>query len=259
MGRLATLLAVGCWPGSLRAGTRREVEEVHFVAANDFHHQSPACDSWFEQLFRQIGAHPDLAFTVGLGDLADLGLRDSLASIARASGLIGVPFYATPGNHDNAIDGTSDIYAEIFPGRLNYTWAHGGWQFVAIDTTEGKKWNETVVSAGTLAWLDATLPTLDRESPTLLFTHFPLAEGVRMCPLNAEDVLARFVEFNLQGVFSGHFHSQTAETRHDVVLVTNVCCSRVVNNHDGTTRKGYWLCKAKRDGTVERSFVEFCG
>ena len=44
--------------------------------------------------------------------------------------------HAVPGNHDNDLEESTRLYAEVFPGRLNYTWEHGGWQFVAIDTTD---------------------------------------------------------------------------------------------------------------------------
>lgn len=256
---MATLLAVGCWPGCLRGGMHGTADGFRFVVANDFHHKNPACDTWFDALFRQIATHRQLAFCVGLGDLADEGHPESMLAIRRSSDLARIPFYAVPGNHDNDIEATTRIYEEIFPERLNYVWTHAGWQFVVIDSTDGKKWHATCVSTKTLEWLDATLPTLERTRPTILCTHFPLAQSVRMCPLNAEDVLGRFVSFNLRGVFSGHFHGQTAVPHNHVELVTNSCCSRVAQNHDGTTMKGYWLCDARADGTVKRSFVEFFG
>ncbi|MFA5263406.1 MAG: metallophosphoesterase [Opitutaceae bacterium] len=259
LGRLATLLAAGCWPGCLYAEASSDIGEFSFVAANDFHHASPECDVWFERLFRQIATHPRLAFCIGLGDLADKGLPESIAAIRRISVQARTPFYSVPGNHDKDVEATTRIYAEIFPGRLNYAWTHEGWQFVAIDSTDGKAWKETRIQPKTLDWLDATLPALDRTRPTVLFTHFPLAHEVFMCPLNAEDVLARFVNFNLRGVFTGHFHGQTSVMHGGVALVTNACCSRVQKNHDGTTRKGYWLCQTLKTGTISRSFVEFTG
>jgi hypothetical protein len=33
----------------------------------------------------------------------------------------------------------------------------------------------------------------------------------------------------------------------------------VAGNHDGTTAKGYWLCRTQADATVRREFVEFTG
>jgi hypothetical protein len=31
----------------------------------------------------------------------------------------------------------------------------------------------------------------------------------------------------------------------------------VAGNHDGTTTKGYWLCRTSANGEVRREFVEF--
>lgn len=257
LGHFAALLAVGLWPGAVRGDD--QADGLTFVAANDFHHDNAACDPWFEGLFRQIGTHTGIAFCLGLGDLANKGLPESIEAIRRHAALTGVPFHPTPGNHDNDLEENTRVYTGVFPEGLNYSWEKAGWQFVSIDSSDGKKWGDTHVSEKTLAWLDAELPRLDRRKPTVLCTHFPLARSVKLCPLNAEDVLARFAAFNLRGVFSGHYHGQTHVSRGNCGLVTNVCCSRIMGNHDGTTEKGYWLCRGEKDGTLSRLFVRFSG
>lgn len=266
IGRLATLLLAGAWPGRrLGAATGRDAggESLRFVVLNDFHHaDEAACDPWFAALFRQVSAHGRLDCVLGLGDLADAGRPESLAAVRRlaAEGLA-VPFYAVPGNHDNDVEQTTRLYAEAFPGQVNHVRRHRGWQIVLLDTTEGAKWQDVRIGDATLAWLDATLPTLDPAAPTILATHFPLAAAVRMCPVNAEAVLARFVDFDLRHVFGGHFHGRTEHTRGGATLVTNACVARVRGNHDGTTQKGYWLVAA--DGTaptgLRRRFVAWEG
>ena len=260
LGKLAALLAAGLWPGALRAAaTGGTAAEFTFVAANDFHHREAACDAWFAALFRQITAHGQVEFCLGLGDLADKGRPESIATIARLAKDAGLRFHVTPGNHDNDLEENTAVFDRVLPGQLNYAFEHRGWRFIGLDTTDGKKWGDTRVQPATLAWLDAELPKLDPLVPTVLFTHFPLAAGVRMCPLNAEEVLARFKDFNLRLVLGGHFHSRTEVPRGDCTLVTNVCCSRVAPNHDGTKIKGYWLCRTQADGGVRREFVEFSG
>lgn len=260
LGRLAGLFAAGLWPGALRAAaTGTKVGEFTFVVANDFHHDSSECDPWFTALFRQIAGHAGVEFCLGLGDLANKGKKESIATIARLAREAGLQFHAVPGNHDNDADLTTSVYEQVLPGQLNYTFSREGWRFVFLDSTEGNKWGQTKVQPATLAWLAAELPKLDPRAPTILCTHFPLAAAVKMCPLNAEDVLQRFEHFNLQLVLGGHFHGQTLTRRGQTELTTNVCCGRVVGNHDGTTFKGYWLCRARADGTVGREFVEFRG
>lgn len=257
---LGALLAASSWPTIARAKSN-DAGEYAFVVANDFHHDSEECDSWFERLFRQIGRHPELAFCAGLGDLANKGRPESIAAINRLSAVAGVPFYPLPGNHDNDLDADNRVFAEVLPGRLNYAFTHGGWQFLAIDTTDGKAWHRTRVSAATLAWLDNTLPTLDAKKPTVLFTHFPLTPIRDFLPLNANEVLERFerANLNLRAAFTGHYHGKLRGRRGATELLGNVCCSRVAKNADGSLVKGYWLCRAHSDGALTQEFVEFAG
>jgi hypothetical protein len=170
-----------------------------------------------------------------------------------------MPFYPTPGNHD--LDDAGDVgnYATVFPNRFNYTFVHNGWQIVVIDSTDGVLWNESTISDQALAWLDATLPTLDRQAPTILATHFPLAAGVTYAPLNAETVLTRFDPFNLRGVFGGHFHANTVRQRGDYELTTCVGLGCVRANFDGTNDKGYLVCDGSPDGKITSTFVPFAG
>jgi hypothetical protein len=262
MGRLAGLLAIGAWPGALRAQSRtgaRPTGSIRFVVTNDYHHEEAACDPWLAALFEQVAQSADAAFCFGLGDLANTGKRESLVKVARLAQRAAMPFYPSPGNHDLDLSPVDGFYEEVFPGRRNYTFTTAGWQFVVVDTTEGAKWKDVTISADTLAWLDKTMPTLDPAAPTVLATHFPLAAQVDMCPLNAEALLAKFVGYNLVGTFGGHFHGQTENLRGQAALVTNVCVARVRGNHDGTDFKGYWVCDGMPDGTLERTFVPFAG
>jgi hypothetical protein len=261
LGQLGALLAAGLWPGKLRAEDRGPpgVGAVRFAVLNDFHHDSAECDAWFERLFRSVAARGELAFVAGLGDLANAGKPESIAAIKRIAQAVRAPFYPVPGNHDNDLEESTRVYAEVFPGRLNYTWSEAGWQFVALDTTDGKKWGDTRVGAATLAWLKSELPKLEPKRPTVVLTHFPLGVGVKYRPLNAEAVLEHFLDFNLRGVFSGHYHAQTKVAYRGVECVTNACCARVRGNHDGTTQKGYFVVQGGADGVLAREFVEFAG
>lgn len=262
MGRLAGLLALGAWPGALAAKQSvlpGQAGRIRFVVTNDYHHEEDACDPWLEALFDQVAATDRAAFCFGLGDLANTGKRESLQSVARLAQRAQMPFYPTPGNHDLDLSPVDGFYAEVFPERRNYVFAQSGWQFVVVDTTEGDKWKDVMISDETMTWLDQTLPSLNPRAPTVLATHFPLAASVKMCPLNAENLLAKFVGFNLVGTFGGHFHGQTENRRGFATMVTNVCVARVRGNHDGTDFKGYWVCDGAPDGTLTRTFVPFAG
>lgn len=264
MGHLAALLALGAWPGARAAEVskntpKQPAQPIRFVVVNDFHHDTPECDPWMEKLFRQIATTDGASLCLGLGDLANTGKRESLQAMHRLSVHAGMPFHPTPGNHDLDLSPVDGFYEEVFPKHRNYVIHHAGWQFVIIDTTEGNKWKDVVISKTTLDWLDQTLPTLDPLAPTVLATHFPLASEAPMCPLNADSVLARFIGHNLRGVFGGHFHGRTSSPRGDISLQTNACVARVRDNHDKSPHKGYFVLDGDVDGRLKTTFVEFKG
>jgi hypothetical protein len=126
---------------------------------------------------------------------------------------------------------------------------------VSVDSSEGAHYEHTSIGKATLAWVDKQLPRLEKSKPTILFTHFPLGEGITYRPSNAEELLKRFLDFNLQAVFSGHFHGFTEKKFSAATLTTNACCALKRGNHDGTKAKGYFLCTADEKG-IRREFVE---
>jgi calcineurin-like phosphoesterase family protein len=254
-GTAALLLARGASAAGESGPLPRDA--FRFLVLNDLHHAEPACDLFLESLVSQLRTHGPVAFCLLVGDLADRGARSSLEAVRRIIGTLGCPVHAVPGNHDCDVALDTSLYAEIFPNQLNHHFAHAGWQFIGLDSTEGVSWHETTISAPTLDFLDRIVPELDVHAPTVVFTHFPLAEGIRMRPLNADAVLARLEGLNLRAVLGGHFHSRTEQPWRESVLTTNACCSRVRANHDETRPEGYQLCTAHRDGRLDREFIEF--
>jgi len=253
--RLIPLGAAACWTGS--AHLQAQARAFRFVVLNDLHHASAEDDPFFRSLVAKIASHGSIDFCLIVGDLADAGRPESHAAVRDGFAALQVPIYTVPGNHDNDVEKTTRLYSETFPGRLNYTFSHEGWQFVGLDSTEGNNYQNTRISEATLAWLDRTLPSLDRARPTVLFTHFPLAQGVNLAPLNTADVLSRFGSFNLRGAFTGHYHARVERRLGDTPLLTNACCSRVRDNHDGSLEEGYLLCTAQPDGRLAWEFTEF--
>jgi hypothetical protein len=164
--------------------------------------------------------------------------------------------YPVIGNHDYLTQTDRAAYMELFPDRLNYHFSNQGWQFVGLDTSEGLKYEKTAVLPQTLQWLDDNLPKLDKTKPTVILTHFPLGENVTYRPSNADAVLDRFREHNLQAVFNGHFHGFTERKSGSAVITTNRCCALKRDNHDRTKDKGYFVCAAS-EGRITRTFVEY--
>lgn len=253
----SALLACGAWPGALAASAKAG-GTFRFIAVNDLHHDAPECNPWFERLMRQMRRHDGVEFVLVLGDLTDKAAKSSFGAIRDHFNSLGKPIHVQIGNHDHASAKDRTAYEEAFPKQLNYAFEHRGWNFLGIDSTQGTDSSNTRVQPSTLQWLDEQLPRLDRSKPTLVFTHFPLGPGAPMVPVNADAVLQKFIPFNLKGVYSGHHHGFTLRVVRGVDVLTNRCCARIRNNHDGSQEKGYWLVEAGETG-LSRQFVTFDG
>jgi hypothetical protein len=251
-----TLLALGMWPGALQAGIFGwgNHRDFKFIVVNDLHYLDDDCGHWLEGVARQMKAH-DAELCLIVGDVADDGKHEHFSSATDIFKMPGIPFYPVIGNHDYLTQTDRSAYLDAFPSRLNYHFEHRGWQFVGLDSSEGQHSQNTEISTETLDWLDGNLPRLSRKKPMILFTHFPMGATVRYRPRNADALLERFRDFNLQAVYNGHFHGFTENKLGQTMLTTNRCCALKRTNHDGTKEKGYFLCSIK-DGTIQREFVE---
>lgn len=243
---ISTLAAGGLFAAeALKGGPSRNGHPLLRIAIlNDLHHDSPDCDPWFENLVNVVDSvNPDLC--VLAGDLANKGLETSLLSVRGIFGRLKCPVCPVIGNHDCDVPGDSSLYEKIFPGRLNYIIKQSGWQLIYLDTTQGKDWKDTLISGRTLSWLESAVKELDPAAPSLLFSHFPLAAGIHMAPLNTAEVWKRLAGLRIQAAFCGHYHGQ-----HQVILpplvTTNVCCARegIRGNFNKDPRKGFWLVQA---------------
>ena len=250
--RLATapLLALGL------ARAAEAAEGFTFLAVNDLHSFNEECAPFFRTVVAKMReSAPDAAFCLMSGDLADGGEPAQYATLHAAFGTLGVPLHPVPGNHDFIKDGDRSGYDAAFPEKLNYTFRHGGWQFIALDTTQGTDFDETNISPATLAWLDSTIPTLDPAAPTVAFTHFPLGKSVTYRPLNADAVLEKLRKLNLRATFSGHWHGLNEQRLDHAELIVSRCCARVRGNRDGSPLKGWWVCHAAPDGSITHQFA----
>jgi 3',5'-cyclic AMP phosphodiesterase CpdA len=251
-----SLIAAGIWPGALFAEEKAQSEEFHFLVVNDIHYQDKGCADWLQKVIKQMKGHAEKTdFCILAGDLAELGRLDQLGAMRELCKSLDKPVHVVIGNHDYLTQKDRNAYVKHFPDRLNYRFEHRGWQFVGLDTTEGQLSRNTTIHADTLHWLDTTLPKLDKKKPMVMFTHFPMGPFVIGRPKNADNLLERFREFNLQAVYCGHWHGFTEREVRHTVFTTNRCCSFRRKNHDGTKEKGYFLCHAK-DGKIKRKFVQ---
>jgi len=250
-----TLLALGLWPGALRADNEVPSGSFRFHVINDTHCMSLECGPYLEGVVRQMKAEQG-EFCLHAGDLTEKGERLHFERVKEIFAPLPGRMYPVIGNHDYSTQTDRRNYTETFPLRLNYYFGHRGWQFIGLDTSEGLKYEKTQIQPTTFRWLDDYLPRLNKRRPTVVFTHFPLGDGVNYRPSNTDALLDRFREFNVQAVFSGHYHGLTERKSGNIALTTNRCCALKRNNHDGSKEKGYFVCEAQ-DGQIRHRFVEY--
>src|ERR1051325_4578076 len=166
IGRLAagSLLALGLWPGRIRGAD--SAASFRFIAVNDTHYLTPQCGVWLEGAVRQMKKE-NAQFCLHAGDLVDNGHREGLGAVGEIFKGLGISFYPVIGNHDYLSQTDREGYESIFPKRLNYSWTHEGWQFVALDSSDGLRYEKTSIQPATFQWLDENLGKLQRERPTV--------------------------------------------------------------------------------------------
>jgi hypothetical protein len=246
---------------------RREVLEIagdqtneqapwRFLVVNDLHFVNGACRAWFDQVVAAMTQRTrDAQFCLICGDLADEGTEAQIRVVSEAFAALGIPVHVTIGNHDYVTDLDSSGFEAVYPGPRNSSFEVNGWQFVGLDTTDGTRWEKTTIQLPTFEWVEQNLPHLNPTKPTVIYTHFPLGPEVNNRPLNADALLEQFLSFNLQAVMSGHWHGYTLTDWQGTSCITNRCCSRVRDNHDGTKEKGWFVCEVQ-GGKLTRQFVE---
>src|SRR6266481_7282032 len=99
-----TLLALGLWPGALRAGPRSSASSFRFIVVNDTHFLTPECGAWLEGVIAQMKRH-NAEFCLHGGDLSDKGERSDLETVKEIFDGLGVPVYPVIGNHDYPDEG----------------------------------------------------------------------------------------------------------------------------------------------------------
>ena len=115
---------------------RHQPPTFRFIVINDIHCRDERCHPWFRKIVASMASHQP-EFCLINGDLCENGLPDQLSAVKEIFGSLGVPLYATVGNHDYLTDTNHAPFDQIFPNSLNYHFQHAGWQFIGLDSTRG--------------------------------------------------------------------------------------------------------------------------
>src|SRR5262249_3653331 len=145
---------------------------------NDLHAVDRKCNAWLEGVVKLIKGRPEKpGLCLIAGDLSEHGTAKQLTGVRDVFKETKMPVKVVIGNHDWKNNTDRKAFEQTFPDSLNYTFEHGGWQFVAFDSSHGTR-ARVAVQPGALKWLDDKLPKLDRKKPLVVLTHFPLGPKV---------------------------------------------------------------------------------
>src|SRR5262245_41758532 len=93
------LLAMGTWPGTLRADNAKPAGRFRFIVVNDTHHMSPECTPYLAGAVHSMKAHAP-SFCLHCGDLTDTGESANLGAVHDLFRELDAPMYPVIGNHD---------------------------------------------------------------------------------------------------------------------------------------------------------------
>ncbi len=144
-----------------------------------------------------------------------------------------MPIYNTMGNHEiygiykkSGADSLHPEYGEkMFEKRLGksyYSFEHGGWKFMILNSIEDTKRNKYIglVDEKQIEWIKNELAATDPQTPIVISTHIPFitaymqkysgstaANDSGLVVVNSKEVLDLFKGYNLKLVLQGHLHT----------------------------------------------------
>lgn len=231
-----------------------KASDFSFVVVTDFHYRDKRCGAWAERVAAQIRAmRPRPAFVVLNGDLSDEGTTAQLGPMREIFKPLPMPVHTLLGNHDVKPDGGRAEYERVFGTRHNLHFAHGGYRFLLLNSTESRAVFRTYIPADTIAYARKAAADISASEPVVVITHYPLGTNW-LRPRNADALLHTLRRHDLVAAYSGHWHGWSDRVDGPAHLLTGRCCSWWRENHDGSELKGYMLCHA-RGGRVTQEFV----
>jgi hypothetical protein len=160
-------------------------------------------------------------FVVCTGDLIACGDREMIYKakewyelFSHLTDDLDMPFYPVLGNHDlvgvynRNVDITDPRYGkgmyEEYFGPTYYSFDYGLYHLMVLDPhhVAGRRM-EYLLPRQQLGWLEKDL-TLNIDKPTLIFFHEPTPDWE-----NRKKVLNILKQYNIQGMFCGHWHNDT--------------------------------------------------
>lgn len=187
-----------------RSGAFAMVTDTH---ANP---EEPDRTAALERIFTHIEER-DPAFVLNCGDITDLGAADEFelynSTIPPA---LRDKVRSVPGNHENQylVDALEAFDAHIDARRYSFT--SGDLHVIGLDPVVMMEWG-WFYDQDLLDWLEGELRQLDRETPVILFVHFPMSADWNYVQ-NDHELLTLIEPYPVRAVFAGHRHVTNVST-----------------------------------------------
>lgn len=149
---------------------------------------------------------PPPAFIIVAGDLTEYGVIhktwDNFEALLEP---LDVPFFVTPGNHDNTWTGMMHVMRDRH-GSDHYSFDQFGCHFASINTATPQE-PVPSIEQRTLTWLIDDLRRVPRETPIFVFCHHPLSSREFAKPFEQLRLLRILDHYNVVLLMMGHGHS----------------------------------------------------
>ncbi|MGH9823108.1 MAG: metallophosphoesterase family protein [Blastocatellia bacterium] len=205
--------------GSNSSGAGKTDDDFYFVQLSDTHwgFQGPPVNPDSQGTLKKaiaavnsLEVKPD--FVVFTGDLTHISedpkvRHDRMDQFRDIIGGLQVKtVHLMAGEHDASLD-RGDAYQQFF-GKLHYSFAHKGVQFVVLDNVSDPA---GAVGAEQLGWLKSELGRVKKQTPVVVLTHrplFPLYPQWDWTTKDGQDVIDALMGHPNVTVFYGHIHQE---------------------------------------------------
>jgi outer membrane protein assembly factor BamB/predicted phosphodiesterase len=205
-----------------RGAPRPEHRRAPFAVVADSHldPHSPGHTANMQAVFDHMLARPERpAFVLHVGDVVEAGLPGEYEEwdAIRPAALDG-DIHAVPGNHEIRWDEwAGERYFERFE-QTPYAFDAAGVHVVALDPTQLLQ-EPGYFHPDQLEWLERDLRRVRRDTPTVLFVHYPMGRDYHY--IGNQDALWEAIEHHdVHAIIAGHVHREEVTHQNGVPVVT---------------------------------------
>ena len=149
---------------------------------------------------------PAPSCVIATGDITEYGVIDDTWDVfKKAFSDIKVPFYVTPGNHDNTWGAMYHIMRSEYGGQ-DYSFDLYGIHFVFINSASPQEPTPSI-DAKTRIWLKKDLDSIKPGTPIILSLHHPLEGNEFASPAEHDTLIDLLKNYNVALILYGHGHS----------------------------------------------------